>query len=54
MNTEYETVEFVDASQWRQWLDTNHSKLNGIWLRMYKKASGIKTVNYAEALDAAL
>jgi uncharacterized protein YdeI (YjbR/CyaY-like superfamily) len=36
------------------WLEKNHAKSDGVWLRIYKKASGKKTVTYAEALDEAL
>lgn len=32
----------------------NHESQIGIWLRIYKKDSGVKTVTYAEALDEAL
>ena len=41
-------------SQWGKWLAKSHRKLDGVWLRIYKKDSGIKTVTYAEALDEAL
>lgn len=54
MKPEYETVEFSDAAQWRQWLHTHHADTDGIWLRIYKKASGVETVDYAGALDVAL
>jgi uncharacterized protein YdeI (YjbR/CyaY-like superfamily) len=45
---------FVSATQWRDWLARNCAKSDGIWLRIYKKGSGKKTVTYAEALDEAL
>lgn len=45
---------FTTAQAWRAWLEKNHAKGNGIWLRIYKKDSGKKTVTYAEALDEAL
>lgn len=45
---------FASAAEWREWLAKNHAKSNGIWLRIYKKGSGKKTVTYAEALDEAL
>jgi len=38
----------------RLWLDKNHATSDGIWLRFFKKASGEKSVSYAEALDQAL
>ena len=45
---------FATAAAWRIWLDKNQTKSDGLWLRIYKKDSGKKTVTYAEALDEAL
>lgn len=45
---------FKTQKNWEKWLAKNHSKPAGIWLRFYKKASGVKTVSYDEALDVAL
>ncbi len=47
-------MAFASSKEWRTWLDKNHASSNGIWLRFYKKGSGIATVTYAEALDEAL
>lgn len=47
-------VEFVDPAGWRQWLADHHADTDGVWLRLYKKASGVASVTYAEALDSAL
>lgn len=54
MKPDYTIIPFKDSATWRQWLDENHSKIDGVWLRLYKKASGMLTVSYAEALDEAL
>jgi uncharacterized protein YdeI (YjbR/CyaY-like superfamily) len=51
---DYKIIAFKDSTLWRRWLDDNHSKIDGVWLRIYKKASNVLTVNYAEALDEAL
>ena len=48
------TLEFTTADAFEKWLDMNHDKSHGFWLKIYKKASGKKTVSYAEALDVAL
>jgi len=46
---------FKSSKEWRQWLEKNHATADkGIWLRIYKKDSGEKTVSYNEALDEAL
>lgn len=54
MKANYEVIAFKDSAIWRHWLDENHAKTDGVWLRIYKKASGVPTVSYAEALDEAL
>ena len=45
---------FASASAWEKWLAANHAESDGIWLRIFNKESGEKTVTYAEALDEAL
>jgi len=51
---DYDIVEFSDQAKFRAWLTAHNQSVNGIWLRIYKKASGVPTVSYAEALDEAL
>ncbi|XDD46695.1 YdeI family protein [Leptospira sp. WS39.C2] len=48
------TIEFKSQKTFETWLDKNHKSSNGIWLKIFKKDSGIKTISYAEALDVAL
>lgn len=48
------TLTFSSPKEWEKWLKKNQKLTSGIWLRMYKKGSGIASVNYAEALDVAL
>jgi len=45
---------FASANAWEKWLAANHAKSDGIWLCIFNKESGKKTVTYAEALDEAL
>ncbi len=45
---------FETSVEFRGWLEKNHAKADGLWLRFYKKNSGIKSLTYAEALDQAL
>lgn len=47
-------IPFASQALWEQWLDQNHAASKGIWLQMFKKDSGIASVNYAQALDVAL
>lgn len=50
----YEIVEFVDQAAFRAWLANNAGSVPGIWLKIYKKGSGIASITYAQALDEAL
>ena len=37
-----------------KWLSAKHARESELWLRIYKKDSGVPTVNYVQALDVAL
>lgn len=45
---------FRDQAGFHAWLEKHHSSSTGVWLRMAKKASGLKSVTYDEALEVAL
>jgi uncharacterized protein YdeI (YjbR/CyaY-like superfamily) len=45
---------FATAADWETWLEDEHEKADGIWLKIAKKASGIESVTHAEALEVAL
>ena len=51
---ENQTRAFASSKAWETWLARNHAKTPGLWLQIYKKGSGQRSVTYAEALDAAL
>ncbi|HVR24907.1 MAG TPA: YdeI/OmpD-associated family protein [Candidatus Polarisedimenticolia bacterium] len=45
---------FHDQDAWQGWLEKNHLKSNGLWLRLAKKGSGLRSVSYSEAVEIAL
>ena len=45
---------FRSQKDWKRWLHREHAKTYGIWVRFFKKGTGIDAMNYAEALDEAL
>ena len=45
---------FRTEAAFESWLRKNHSRETEVWLRIYKKGSGVPTVTNAEALDVAL
>jgi uncharacterized protein YdeI (YjbR/CyaY-like superfamily) len=51
---EYPIIAFENPLAFEQWLAEHHAVENGIWLRFYKKDSGVATITYAQALDEAL
>jgi len=54
MQDMYETIELLDAPSFINWLSLHDDTVDGIWLRIYKKGSGVASITYAEALDVAL
>lgn len=45
---------FRSRSDWAAWLEKNHRKCNGLWLRPARRACGVQSVTYGEALEVAL
>jgi uncharacterized protein YdeI (YjbR/CyaY-like superfamily) len=51
---ELPTIAFPSRADWENWLEANHDIADGVWIKSAKKASGIETVRYVEAVEAAL
>lgn len=49
-----QAVAFASQAKWKAWLARHHSSSAGVWLEIAKKGSGIASVSYAEAIEAAL
>ncbi|MBA2603222.1 MAG: YdeI/OmpD-associated family protein, partial [Acidobacteria bacterium] len=45
---------FRTEAAFEAWLRRNHARETELWLRIYKKGSGVPTVTLAQALDVAL
>jgi len=45
---------FRTERAFERWLTANHARQFELWLRIYKKDSGVPTVTHAQALDVAL
>lgn len=45
---------FASEAAFERWLRANHDRASELWLKIFKKGSGIPTVTYAQALDVAL
>lgn len=45
---------FEKPEEWRAWLENHHTQRDGIWLKFFKKKSGIPSMDYDQALDEAL
>jgi uncharacterized protein YdeI (YjbR/CyaY-like superfamily) len=62
VRTKAKTVSEKDApildlehqQAWEEWLSRNHIEATGVWLRIAKKGSTIRSITHAEALDSAL
>ena len=53
-DNEIPTLLFPKQKDWADWLQKNHAKSSGVWLKLAKKNSGSQSVSYAEALEIAL
>ncbi|MEP7135755.1 MAG: YdeI/OmpD-associated family protein [Chloroflexota bacterium] len=53
-STKLPTLPFETKNKFADWLAKQHDKSAGVWLKLSKKATGIPSVTYAEALDVAL
>lgn len=49
-----EILSFKTSSEFEKWLKKNHSTHKGMWLRFFKKDSGVKAITYEEAINEAL
>ena len=52
--TDLPTLPFATKNKWAEWLSRQHDKSAGVWLKLAKKDSGIPSVTYDEAVEAAL
>jgi uncharacterized protein YdeI (YjbR/CyaY-like superfamily) len=44
----------LTRAEWRQWLEQNHTRPDGVWMISYKKSTGKPRVEYGEAVEEAL
>ena len=45
---------FSTVKQWRTWLRRNHASAGGVWVKLAKKGTGIRSISYEEARDHAI
>ena len=45
---------FRPGAAFESWMRRNHARETELWLRVYKKGSGVATISTAQALDVAL
>jgi uncharacterized protein YdeI (YjbR/CyaY-like superfamily) len=51
---ELPVLAFESATSLRSWLIANHAESEGIWLKIFKKSSGVPSVTFEEVLDEGL
>lgn len=52
--SEHPTEFFESQGDFEAWLEENHATSREIWVKLAKKASGVKSISRAEALESAL
>ena len=53
-STEITPVFFQSRGEFRDWLQKHHDRFDSLWVGFHKKASGVKGISYADAVDEAL
>ena len=48
------TLFFASPAKWDEWLEKNHARSDGIWIKIAKKDADIESVRYPEVLEIAL
>src|SRR5437660_8266497 len=51
---DYPRIHPKTAAEWRRWLRHNHDKAQGVWLVMYKAATGKTRLAYEDSIPDAL
>jgi uncharacterized protein YdeI (YjbR/CyaY-like superfamily) len=51
---ELPVLPFSTPTKWNRWLEKHHASSDGVWLQLYKKDSGVASINHTQALDEAL
>lgn len=51
---DFPIIAFSSQKEYEIWLDANHESADGIWMKIYKKNSGIPTISYAQAVETSL
>lgn len=47
-------LEFADRQSFYDWLSVHHDAAEELWIRIFKKASGVPSITAAEAIDVVL
>ena len=48
--TGFPIIPFPSSNDLNKWLVKNHATSKGIWLRLFKKDSGVTSITYEEAI----
>jgi uncharacterized protein YdeI (YjbR/CyaY-like superfamily) len=47
-------LAFETQQDWEAWLEKHHGEAKGVWLKLAKKATGLPSITYPEAVEGAL
>jgi len=48
------TIEVADLAAWERWLERNHDRSPGVWLKLAKTSAPRTTISRVDAMDAAV
>jgi uncharacterized protein YdeI (YjbR/CyaY-like superfamily) len=49
-----ERIQLETAAEWREWLQANHARPDGVWVVSWKASSGRRRLSYDETIEEAL
>ncbi len=54
MNEDYLLIHFEDGTQLEAWLEENGETVDEVWVEIYKKHTGVKSLSWTEIVDTVL
>ena len=54
MSEDYLLIHFEDGSQLEAWLEENGETVDEVWVEIYKKHTGVKSLSWTEIVDTVL
>jgi uncharacterized protein YdeI (YjbR/CyaY-like superfamily) len=54
MTDDLQVISFADGAALRSWLEVNHDKSPGVWVRIFRRDSEVPSVSFEDVLEQGL